>query len=252
MRHTKMVYGALIVVAGWFLLTAALGARVFPGPIETVRTFVLLLPKGLLIHLAASLMRIIVALALSLLAGIPLGLLMGMHSRLDKILAPVAYILYPLPKIAFLPVFMILFGLGNSAKIILIFTIIVFQILLATRDGVKEIPQRLFYSVQSLGLGRLQTYRHLVVPAVIPRIFSALRVTIGIGISVLFFAENFATQWGIGYFIMNAWAMVNYPDMFAGILALGLMGLLIFGILDVAERRACGWLFVNKEESNRI
>ena len=171
------------------------------------------------IHIAVSLYRITLAVVIALITGVPLGLWMGLNRKADEFLSPVAYILYPIPKIAFLPVLMILFGLGNEPKIILIITIIIFPILLAARDGVREIPRELFFSVRSLGLNRRQTYLDLVLPAVLPKIISALRISIGISISVLFFAENFATAYGIGYFIMNSWAMVSYVEMFAGILA---------------------------------
>jgi NitT/TauT family transport system permease protein len=168
-----------------------------------------------------------------------------MSKKLDDIIAPVIYILYPIPKIAFLPVLMLLFGLGNTSKIILIITIIVFQILLGARDGVKEIDTQLFYSMKSLGLNKTQIYRNLVVPAVLPKIISSVRVSIGISISVLFFAENFAATYGLGYFIMNTWASIKYIDMFAGILALGLMGLLIFKLIDFLEKKLCPWIYVN-------
>jgi NitT/TauT family transport system permease protein len=185
-------------------------------------------------------------LAISVAIGVPLGLMIGLSKRLDNILSPITYILYPIPKIAFLPVLMLLFGLGDVSKVILIITIVIFQILLGARDGVKEIDIQLFYSMRSLGLNKLQIYRNLVIPAVLPKLISSVRISIGISISVLFFAENFATTYGIGYFIMNTWAMIKYVDMFAGILALGLMGLLIFKVLDVIEKKLCPWIFINK------
>jgi NitT/TauT family transport system permease protein len=174
--------------------------------------------------------------------GIPLGLWMGLSKRADSFISPIAYILYPIPKVAFLPLFMVLFGLGNSSKIILILSIIVFQIILAVRDGVKEIPNEYFYSVATLGLNRWQIYNNLVFPAVLPKIMSALRVSIGVSIATLFFSENYATTYGIGYFIMNCWVMVDYVEMFAGILAMSLMGTFIFKAVDWAERRFCPWI----------
>ena len=125
-------------------------------------------------------------------------------------------------------------------------TIIIFPILLAARDGVREIPRELFISVKSLGLNRLQTTRELVLPAVLPKLISALRISIGISISVLFFAENFATTYGLGYFIMNSWAMVDYKEMFAGILALSLLGILIFKLIDRLEKKVCPWIFIHE------
>jgi NitT/TauT family transport system permease protein len=153
----------------------------------------------------------------------------------------VAYLLYPIPKVAFLPLFMVLFGLGDASKIILILSIIVFQIILSVRDGVKEIPDEYHYSVASLGLNRWQIYSNLVFPAVLPKMMSAIRVSIGVSIATLFFSENFATTYGIGYFIMNCWVMVDYVEMFAGILAMSLMGTLIFKVVDLMEKKLCPW-----------
>jgi NitT/TauT family transport system permease protein len=224
----------------------AIKSNIIPGPLETVITFVKLLNGDLLIHVAASLFRVILAVIISMGIGIPLGLWSGLKKQADTIISPIAYILYPIPKIAFLPVFMILFGLGNTSKIILIITIIIFQIMLAARDGVKEIPRELYFSVKSLGLSQWQTYINLVIPAVLPKIFSALRVSIGVSIAALFFGENFATTYGLGYFIMNCWVMVDYVQMFAGILALSIMGISIFKIIDLLERKLCPWVFIHE------
>lgn len=193
-------------------------------------------------HMITSMFRITASIVISLGIGVPFGLWLGLSKRADALLSPVTYILYPIPKVAFLPLFMMLFGLGNSSKIILMITIIVFQIILTVRDGVKEIPMELHYSVKTLGLNRWQTYINLVVPAVLPKIISALRVSIGVSIATLFFSENFATTYGIGYFIMNCWVMVDYVQMFAGILAMSIMGILIFKAIDLMERKLCPWI----------
>ncbi|HCG98619.1 MAG TPA: ABC transporter permease, partial [Actinobacteria bacterium] len=86
-----------------------------------------------------------------------------------------------------------------------------------------------------------QIYKHVVYPASLPKMFTALRIASGTAIAVLFFAESFATEEGLGYFIMDAWSRFNYSDMFGGIVAMALMGLLIYELLDVVERRACAW-----------
>lgn len=246
-RYLKTLYGTIIVILLWYLLHFIVNSPVVPPPHETIAAFIkLFLKENLLIHIAVSLYRLSIALLISVVIGFPLGLLIGMNRLLDEILAPVVYILYPIPKIAFLPVLMLLFGLGDSSKIMLIILIIVFQILLGTRDGVKEIDSHLFNSMKSLGLDKRQIYRNLVFPAVLPKLISAIRVSVGISISVLFFAENFAATYGIGYFIMNTWAVMKYVDMFAGILALSLMGLLIFKIIDYLERKLCPWIFIDE------
>lgn len=243
LHSNKTIFGSLIVLVLWYLLHVFINSSIIPGPYETIITFGKLMMAGdLSLHIIVSIFRITAAIIISLAVGVPFGLWLGLSTRADALLSPVTYILYPIPKVAFLPLFMMLFGLGNSSKIILIISIIVFQIILTVRDGVKEIPMELHYSVKTLGLNRLQIYRNLVIPAVMPKIISALRVSIGVSIATLFFSENFATTFGIGYFIMNCWVMVDYIQMFAGILAMSIMGIFIFKAIDLMERKLCPWM----------
>ena len=239
----RTLVGSFIVLILWYMLHLIVDSNIIPEPFETIITFGKLMLSGdLLTHIMTSTLRILAAIIISLALGIPFGLWLGLSKRADALLSPVTYILYPIPKVAFLPLFMILFGLGNGSKIILMISIIVFQIILTVRDGVKEIPMELYHSVKTLGLQPWQIYTNLVIPAVLPKIISALRVSIGVSIATLFFSENFATTYGIGYFIMNCWVMVDYVQMFAGILAISLMGILFFKLIDYMERRLCPWM----------
>lgn len=238
----KNFYAVSLVFLIWYLLHLTLQSAAIPSPIVTFLNFISILPGTLSLHLLASLGRIAVAIIFSLMLGSLIGLFIGVNKRADALITPVLYILYPIPKIAFLPILMILLGLGNTPKIVLIILIIIFQIMLAVRDGVKEIPKELLYSVASLGLNRGQMYKHLYFPAVLPKIMTALRLSVGVSISVLFFGENFATTYGIGYFIMNSFLMVNYVEMYSGILALSLMGLILFRLIDLAEGWLCQWI----------
>lgn len=238
----KTLYGIFIVVLFWYILHLTVSSSAIPSPYKTLLNFIEIFPSTLSLHLLVSLIRISTAVLISLILGSLIGLWIGMSKKADELITPIVYILYPLPKIAFLPILMILFGLGNTPKILLIVIIIIFQIIVAARDGVREIPKELFYSVTSLGLNKVQIYRHLIIPAVLPKIITALRISVGVSISVLFFGENFATTYGIGYFIMNSWLMVNYVEMFSGILALSIMGFLIFKLIDMLENKLCGWI----------
>ncbi|HEX2947066.1 MAG TPA: ABC transporter permease subunit [Clostridia bacterium] len=246
----KYLYACIFITLIWYALHLAVGSVVIPSPVTTLTNFIAIFPQTLLIHLLVSLSRVVAAITVSLLLGSLIGLWIGTNKKADSMLTPILYILYPIPKIAFLPILMILFGLGNASKIILIIIIIIFQFVIAARDSVLEIPKELFYSVLSLGLGRLDIYRHLILPAALPGIFTALRISTGISISIIFFAENFASRYGIGYFIMNSWVMVNYVDMFSGILALSILGLLLFGSIDLLEERLCGWMKAGKSFLN--
>lgn len=243
---SRTLYAGLCLVVFWTLLHFAIGSSIIPSPWQTFLNFISIFPGTLVPHLLVSFGRITAALLISLLLGSAIGLWIGLNTRADHWITPIIYLLYPLPKIAFLPILMILFGLGNAPKIILIVIIIIFQIIIAARDGVREIPTELFHSVYSLGLAKGEVYRHLILPAVMPKIITAVRISIGVSISVLFFGESFATTYGIGYFIMNSWLMVNYVEMFSGILALSLLGLVLFSLVDWLERRTCRWNRIGK------
>lgn len=244
----RTLYASAVVLIFWQIMHMSLQTAAIPSPYKTIVNFVQIFPSVLSLHMLVSLIRISSAIFISLFIGTALGLWLGMSTWADRWLAPLVYLLYPLPKVAFLPIFMILFGLGNTPKIILIVTIIIFQFILAARDGVKSIPKSLYDSVYSLKLSPWENIRHLILPACAPNIFTALRISFGVSISVLFFSENFATRYGIGYFIMNAWSMGDYLEMFSGILLLSIFGLFVFYIIDQLEAKICRWNVMLKHD----
>ena len=235
------LYALLIIVVIWYFLYFTIDSAIITSPAAVIKVFFANFSSEILPHLLMSFYRITAAVAVSLLLGVSIGLLTGMHPKIDRFLAPLIYLLYPIPKIAFLPVFMLLFGLGDLSKIILLIVIVIFQIIVTTRDGVRSIDSKYFASARSLGMDRLDIYQHLVLPAVFPGILTALRITIGTSIAVLFFAENFAVRYGIGYYIMNSWSMVNYLKMYSGIIAVSLLGYFLFRGIDLLEAKYCSW-----------
>jgi NitT/TauT family transport system permease protein len=112
-----------------------------------------------------------------------------------------------------LPVIVLLFGLGDISKIVLITLILFFQVLVSTRDGVRSINTKYYDSVESMGGTQADIFRHAVFPAALPHSFTAIRISTGTAISVLFFAESFATTTGLGYLIMDAWARGLRDDL---------------------------------------
>ncbi|WP_455381626.1 ABC transporter permease [Salinispira pacifica] len=225
----------------WVGLSLLLGRRILPFPWTVVRRFVELFPVPLLAHMAASLARVVAALAVSFAVALPLGIAMGRVKALDWLLSPASYLLFPVPKIALLPVVLLVFGLGNVAKVFLVMLVLFFQILTSVRDAAKGVDRRYLLSFRSLGGSRIQSIRFVILPALLPSLFTALRVGSGTALAVLFFAETFFTRFGLGYFIMDSWTRVAYLDMYVGIMGLSLLGLGIFAALDLAERLLCGW-----------
>jgi NitT/TauT family transport system permease protein len=236
--------GALVIICLlpiWWICSVLSGGRIIPDPLVVSARFLELLPSALWRHALASLARIGIALFLSLLSAVPAGIAIGRSRALDRALSPLAYLLYPVPKIALLPVVMLLFGLADPSKVTIVFLVLFFQILVTVRDAARGIPPQYFLSMRSLGAGRLQTARFVIWPALLPQVLSALRVGTGTSLAVLFFAETFGTRQGLGYFVMESWMRMAYPDMYAGILALGITGLALFLAIDAVQRTVCRW-----------
>jgi NitT/TauT family transport system permease protein len=236
----RLLTGFLSFLLLWELLYLLLNTHTIPAPLETIQ-YMVSVPNKLIIHCMASFLRVLTAISISLIIGVPAGVLIGVNKTCNRILSPLLYFIYPIPKVAFLPVFMLLFGLGNTSKIILIIWIIIFQIILSIRDGVEQISPLYFRLMDSFCVTARQRYQYLILPAILPQIFSGLRISIGISLASLFFAENYATVYGIGYYILSAWTKMNYVEMFGGILSLGFLGIIMFLILDRLEAICVPW-----------
>ena len=236
----RNLYALIIIGIVWYGLHFFVDPRLIPAPHMALLALVDNW-DGIALHVLSSLYRILVAIFATLIVGVPLGILIATHPRVDRLVSPLIYALYPVPKIALLPILMLFFGLGDLSKIILVGLIILFQILVSTRDGVKAINPSYYISMRTLGATKWQIYSHMIIPATVPNLLTSLRLSIGTSISVLFFAENFATRYGIGYFIMDSWLKLDYKGMFAGIIAISLMGVCLFGIIDLLDKRFCEW-----------
>lgn len=215
-------------------------SSVLPGPVNAFYTLVThwgdIWPNFL-----RSGFRLLVALVVAVFFGSLTGLLVGFESSANKYVSPVLYLLYPIPKIVFLPVILIIFGLGDVSRIIFIFLVIIFQVMISARDAAKNISPKWVKAVKSSGGSRLQVYRHVVIPATLPSILSSVRISIGLGIAALYLAELSYTNQGLGYYIDNSWKVFSYPDVFAGILAFAALGLGLYLVVDLLERLFCKW-----------
>ncbi|ACV21285.1 ABC transporter permease [Slackia heliotrinireducens] len=230
----------MFILAGWQLTAMALGSAALPEVLPALQNVVMYFDE-IAPAFGVSLYRVVIAMVIGTVLAIPLGLVCGRSPRVDAVFAPVLYFLYPLPKVVLLPVFIVLLGLADAPKIALIALTIFFQVLVTVRDATKSVPEDSVLSVRSLGASRLDIYRHVIVPATLPELFTAQRISSGTAVAILFFAESFAGSTGLGYFIADAWALLNYPKMFAGIIAMAVLGVILYEIFDIAERRLTRW-----------
>lgn len=227
----------LCCLALWQVLAMILRQPLFPTPVEV------LLSAGdcwrsLSAHMLASLGRLLIGLALALLASLPLGLLLGLSDRADRCFSGFFYLGGPLPKAALLPLLILAFGIGNGSKTALVFLVLFFPLALSLRDAVREIPPVLYAPYDAAGLGYLYKIRDVALPACLPALFTSLRSGLTAGISILFLAETYGTRFGMGFFIMDMWIRLDYAKMLLGIILFGGAGFLLCRLTDFLETRA--------------
>lgn len=232
-------FAALLLL--WELASLALDMKALPAPPAVFRALPSGLARGLAGHAAASLVRVLAGLGISLAIALAIGIPMGYSRRVDRFTRPLLYCAYPVPKLALLPVVILLLGVGEAAKVTVVVLILVFPLLVATRDAVRAVPEEEYALFTTLRATFPQTLRHVILPASLPALFSALRVSVGIAFSALFFTETFGTDKGLGLYIMDAWMRLDYPHMYLGILVLALSGVLLFTAVDVLARRTAPW-----------
>ncbi len=236
----RKILSLVILFVLWTLLSFYVDQPFLPTP---AKVFLLMgqsdILGGLMANLGISLLRVVAALVFAFIPALILGIGSGTNKAMDNLVSPTMYILFPVPKIALLPLVILFFGLGNGSKIFLVALIVFFQFYLNIRDGVMEIDPHFYDSFRSLGGTFTESLGHIIIPAILPRVFSILRLTMGTGIAVLFLSETYASRSGIGWYIMDAWSRLAYGEMYAGILVLGIAGFLLIESVNLAEKLAC-------------
>ncbi len=245
MKRRDILVATLGLLVLWQALAMLVNQPILPSPVKVAVAFWQELGGALPGHFLASLWRVVAGTLLSIVLAAPAGLLLGQYKRVNAFFSPIIYLLYPIPKVVFLPIILLFLGVGNLPKIVIIFLILFFQILVLVRDQAASLRPELIRSVRSLGAGRLALLRFVYLPASIPGILTALRQSVGTAVAVLYVAELFATQKGLGYYIyLNGSTLFNYPAMYAGVVAMSLLGLGLYFAVDFAEKKLCPWLFV--------
>jgi len=257
LRYVLMYALSLAVLLGLWWGASALvkvwkdGRELLPNPArsisEMVRLAHLWFPNFLV-----SAWRLVLAILISFSLGYPLGLLLGRERRLDELISPMIYIVYPIPQVAFILVLFLVFGIGDTVKVAIVALALFFQILISARGAAKSIEDTHVTSVVSAGASRWQVYRHVILPATLPSILTSLRVSIGLGMAFLYIAETYVTidprRGGLGAFIRSQSAF-NAAQAFAGILAMALLGLILYVAIDLIERLVCRWRYTARRSS---
>lgn len=245
MKRRDLLLAFIFLIVVWQVAAWLVHRPILPSPLQVGRVFFTELGSGgLLGHFAVSLWRVLASTILAIVLAAPAGLILGQSKRLNNLFSPVIYLVYPIPKVVFVPVVLLFLGLGDLPKIFIIFLILFFQILVLVRDQAAALRPELIQSVRSLGAGRRALFRFVYLPASLPAVLTALRLTVGTAVAVLYVAELYATQRGLGYYIyLNGSTLFNYPAMYAGIVAMSILGLGLYFGVDWLEKRLCKWQY---------
>ena len=243
------IRGVAIALFALLLTVAEIGTRsgwisalTLPRPSAVFGTLYQLWDTGLLwTHLLPSLQRLLVGGSLGLAAGIGLGVMIGLFSLVRAGLVPLVAALFPIPKIALLPLFVIWFGIDEASKYALIAFGTFTPTVVATYGAVDNVDRTLIRMGQSFGMSWLSIVRKIVLPGAFPAILSGLRVSISIAIILLVAAEMLGARYGVGSYILEAGSLYDLEKLFAGVTILSLMGLIVNAVIGWVERSFINW-----------
>jgi NitT/TauT family transport system permease protein len=226
------------LVATWWLTVATTRSVIFPSPWGVITgTLELLRDGSLWRHIGASLMRVGSGFGLAVCVAVPLGLWMGWVRGAYQTLNPIFQILRPISPIAWIPIAILWFGVGDASPIYLIFISSVFPMVVQTTVGVHTIEKRYLRAAENFGVSRRTLFMQVVIPAVLPQVVVGMRIGLGVAWLVVVAAEMIALRSGLGYMIMDSRNAGNRYDLvIAGMIIIGIIGLSLDGIMRMLER----------------
>lgn len=240
----RKIGSALFILVVWQALvqTGNLNELFLPAPLSVLKAMWALTLSGRLPWaVVVSLNRVVQGFVYGALAGVVLGLLAGAIGWVEDILDPWVASLYPIPKSALFPLFLLWFGLGDPSKIITIAVGVLFLVLVNTMTGVKSINPLLVKAALDLGASRLQVFVKVILPGALPNIFTGLRLGAGMALILVFITEIEATKAGLGFLLWESFQLLETKDVFAGVVTFGILGVATTWLLQWIERRACPW-----------
>lgn len=243
------VISVVILLLAWeiasLVVNAINQASLLPGPFDALSQVVKNAAE-LQRHFFASAWRLILAMLIALATAVPIGLLIGRERPLDRFISPMIYITYPIPQVALILFFFIVFGTGSATKVAMVALALFFQILVSARGAAKNLDEEYLTSVLSAGASHAQVYWHVILPATLPEVLTSVRVSIGLGVAFLYIAETHAALGtGLGAFIKK-YMLFRRDRAFAGIVAMAVLGLVLYVVLDLLEHLVCRWKYVKR------
>jgi len=238
------VLSPLALLALWELAsrTGVLDDRFFPPPTSIASTFVELAKSGeLWSNTWISVRRVLLGLALGATPALIIGLAMGLYRPVRAVLDPLVAATYPIPKSAIVPLLLLIFGLGEMSKIVMVAIGAFFPVVINTSAGVQEIPPIYRDVGRNYGASRWQTFRTIALPGALPMIMTGLKLAVGLGLILIVIAEMIGAKSGLGYMIWNAWQIFAVPTMYVGLITISILGVLFTLALTEIERVLVPW-----------
>jgi NitT/TauT family transport system permease protein len=227
-----------LLVALWWSVVVLTDSVIFPTPLQVLQgTLELVADGSLWRHIGASLFRVGAGFLVAVLVALPMGLWMGRVDGAFRTLNPIFQIMRPISPIAWIPLAILWFGVGDVSPIFLIFIAAVFPMIVQTAAGVHTIERRYLHAAENFGVSRATLFRQVIIPAVLPEIVVGMRISLGVAWLVVVAAEMIALHSGLGYLIIDSRNAGNRYDLvIAGMIIIGLIGLM----LDAAMRQLEG------------
>jgi len=234
----------LFILAVWEVLvrTGLLDARFFPTPSSVIiELFVLIQSGQLFIDIGWTVLRVIIGTLLGAIPGLIFGVLLGLSPILRAFIQPAINALYPVPKIAMFPLIMMIFGIGETSKWIIVAVAVFFQMFFSTLAGVVNIDKIYLDVASNFKANRWQTYWTIAMPGALPFIFTGLQLGVGMALIVVIIAENFGTQVGVGFMIWRSWQVFEVRDMYVGLIVVAALGYIFQLLLQQLQRKVIPW-----------
>jgi NitT/TauT family transport system permease protein len=243
-RRLLSILSPLGLVVLWQIMAMAkvLDPRFFPSPIAIIHQGYLDILSGQLISdLKISLVRILIGFLAGAIPGVLLGLSMGIFKPIRYILDPIVASTYPIPKLALMPLIMLMFGLGETEKVVIIMLGVVFPVLINTAAGVLQLDKSYMDVAKSFGASRKDYYTTVALPGSLPMIFTGLKLGLGMALLLIVAAEMEGATGGIGYRIWISYSVFQITDMYVSFIVMALLGFIFTLILDELEARIVPW-----------
>lgn len=237
-----LMFVALVLLWEFGSSNGYISPLVLPAPSEVLGAFGDLVRSGMLAkHLQASLTRLVIGFVCGATLGVLVGVAIGLYSIPRSAFKPLVAAIFPIPKIALLPLFIIWFGIGEGSKVATILFGSFFPMVIATYGGIDAVDRNLIRMGQSFNLSRMAIVRNIILPSALPAILNGMRIAASISIILLVAAEMIGAEYGIGAYVLLAGNLMATDQLIAGVATLSILGLIVSWLISLAERYFLRW-----------